>query len=290
MYIVRADRLTATQRDVLQSVGPRGAVEPARDAGRAGGAGAATRRCSARSATTGGGAAAGARGRGGRAPDLELLQRAGRLRGGWTRVRDGPRRGTVDAVAVDQRDRKSEPSASRSPSRARGTRGRSIAARTSSPPGPTTRSAIRRARPSTSGTRRPGICGGRRRSRSARRPRPTSSATGRATRGFEHVSHGISLELLQFVPLDDSIKISRLTLTNESGRAAAAVRDRLRRMGPWRVAARRRAVRRHRDRREDGRDVRAQRVETRVRRSRGVCRSRRDPNGVDRRSDGISRS
>jgi cyclic beta-1,2-glucan glucanotransferase len=35
---------------------------------------------------------------------------------------------------------------------------------------------------------------------------------------FEHVSHGISLELLQLVPLDDSIKISRLTLRNESGR------------------------------------------------------------------------
>jgi cyclic beta-1,2-glucan synthetase len=35
---------------------------------------------------------------------------------------------------------------------------------------------------------------------------------------FEHVSHGVSLELLQLVPLDDSIKISRLTLTNESGR------------------------------------------------------------------------
>ena len=36
---------------------------------------------------------------------------------------------------------------------------------------------------------------------------------------FEHVSHGVSLELLQLVPLDDSIKISRLTLTNSSGRA-----------------------------------------------------------------------
>jgi cyclic beta-1,2-glucan synthetase len=35
---------------------------------------------------------------------------------------------------------------------------------------------------------------------------------------FEHVSHGVSLELLQLVPLDASIKISRLTLTNESGR------------------------------------------------------------------------
>jgi cyclic beta-1,2-glucan synthetase len=35
---------------------------------------------------------------------------------------------------------------------------------------------------------------------------------------FEHSSHGIALELLQFVPLDDSIKVSRLTLTNQSGR------------------------------------------------------------------------
>ena len=36
---------------------------------------------------------------------------------------------------------------------------------------------------------------------------------------FEHDSHGISLKLLQFVPIDDSIKISRLTITNHSGRA-----------------------------------------------------------------------
>ena len=35
---------------------------------------------------------------------------------------------------------------------------------------------------------------------------------------FEHVSHGVSLDLLQLVPLDDPIKISRLTLTNQSGR------------------------------------------------------------------------
>jgi cyclic beta-1,2-glucan synthetase len=35
---------------------------------------------------------------------------------------------------------------------------------------------------------------------------------------FERVSHGVSLHLLQFVPLDDPIKISRLTLTNTSGR------------------------------------------------------------------------
>jgi len=35
---------------------------------------------------------------------------------------------------------------------------------------------------------------------------------------FEHASHGVSLELLQLVPLEDPVKISRLTLTNESGR------------------------------------------------------------------------
>ena len=36
---------------------------------------------------------------------------------------------------------------------------------------------------------------------------------------FEHVSHGIALELLQYVPIDDSIKISRLKITDISGRA-----------------------------------------------------------------------
>src|SRR3989454_6256395 len=35
---------------------------------------------------------------------------------------------------------------------------------------------------------------------------------------FERASHGVALELLQFVPLDDPVKVSRLTLTNESGR------------------------------------------------------------------------
>jgi cyclic beta-1,2-glucan glucanotransferase len=35
---------------------------------------------------------------------------------------------------------------------------------------------------------------------------------------FEHASRGIACELLQFVPVSDSIKISRLTLRNNSGR------------------------------------------------------------------------
>jgi cyclic beta-1,2-glucan synthetase len=36
---------------------------------------------------------------------------------------------------------------------------------------------------------------------------------------FEHTAHGIALDLLQYVPLGDPIKISRLTLRNISGRA-----------------------------------------------------------------------
>ena len=35
---------------------------------------------------------------------------------------------------------------------------------------------------------------------------------------FEYASRGIALELLQYVPVDDSIKISRLKITNQSGR------------------------------------------------------------------------
>ena len=36
---------------------------------------------------------------------------------------------------------------------------------------------------------------------------------------FEHTSHGIGLELLQYVPLEDSIKISRLKIHNQSRRS-----------------------------------------------------------------------
>ncbi len=34
---------------------------------------------------------------------------------------------------------------------------------------------------------------------------------------FSHVAHGIGLELLQYVPVDDPVKISRMTLRNLSG-------------------------------------------------------------------------
>jgi cyclic beta-1,2-glucan synthetase len=41
---------------------------------------------------------------------------------------------------------------------------------------------------------------------------------GRGYSRFEHVAHEIASELTQFVPIDDSIKISRLVLTNRSSR------------------------------------------------------------------------
>ena len=50
---------------------------------------------------------------------------------------------------------------------------------------------------------------------------PASSYVCRHGQGysrFEHAAHGIALELLQFVPLDEPIKISRLTIRNYSGR------------------------------------------------------------------------
>jgi len=49
---------------------------------------------------------------------------------------------------------------------------------------------------------------------------PYVARHGQGYSRFEHVSHGISLDLLQFVPpLDDSVKISRLTIKNPSSRS-----------------------------------------------------------------------
>jgi cyclic beta-1,2-glucan synthetase len=47
---------------------------------------------------------------------------------------------------------------------------------------------------------------------------PYTARHGQGYSRFEHASHGVSLDLLQFVPLEDPIKISRLTITNHSGR------------------------------------------------------------------------
>ena len=48
---------------------------------------------------------------------------------------------------------------------------------------------------------------------------PYTARHGQGYSRFEHDSHGIALDLLQFVPLADPIKISRLTIENHSGRS-----------------------------------------------------------------------
>ena len=49
-----------------------------------------------------------------------------------------------------------------------------------------------------------------------------SPGTAGDTAGSSMTAHGIALELLQFVPLDDPIKISRLKLRNTVRPAAAS--------------------------------------------------------------------
>ena len=74
-------------------------------------------------------------------------------------------------------------------------------------------------------------------------PAPYIARHGQGYSRFEHAAHGIALELLQYVPLADPIKISRLTLRNISGPPAAAVGHRLCRVGArhCRAARRRRS-------------------------------------------------
>ena len=184
-------------------------------------------------------------------PDARVLQRPRRLRRRRPRVRDRPRRRAVDAGALDQRRSPTPASASRSPSRAPATPGRATAARTSSRRGRTIRSAIRRARPSTSATRRPASSGRRRALPIREEAWPYVARHGQGYSRFEHAAHGIALELLQFVPLADPVKISPADASrNRSGRAAPAVGRPPTSNGcsaPSRGAPR--AVRRHRARR-----------------------------------------
>jgi cyclic beta-1,2-glucan synthetase len=48
---------------------------------------------------------------------------------------------------------------------------------------------------------------------------PYSARHGQGFSRFEHASHGVALALTEFVPVDDAIKIMRLTVTDTSGRA-----------------------------------------------------------------------
>ena len=89
---------------------------------------------------------------------------------------------------------------------------------------------------------------------------------------FTHTAHGIATELLQFVPLDAPVKLSRLVLHNQSGRArrlslTAYVEWVL---GPSRSSGA--AIRRHRARSSHWRAVRHQSMEQCLWRARGVSR------------------
>ena len=107
---------------------------------------------------------------------------------------------------------------------------------------------------------------------------------------FEHASHGIAAELLEFVPLADPIKISRLTLRNTFRPHQAAVGDRLCGMGPRRVTpGGGSAVRDHAHRSRQRRDAREQPLEPGFRRSRRLRRPRRAPDELDRRPARVHR-
>ena len=153
------------------------------------------------------------------------------------------------------------PSAFRSRPKAAATPGRRTAARTSSRPGRTIRSATRPAKRFMCATKRAAICGRRRRCRSATKRRPTSRATATATAASSIVAHGIALELLQFVPLADPDQDLAAHHPQHLGPGAPAVGHRLCRMGARPVARRIGAVDRHGARRGDWRDVRAQSLE-----------------------------
>ena len=220
-----------------------------------------------------------------------VLQRPRRLRRRRARVRDDPRRGAVDAGAVDQRGRQRRRSASRSPSRGAGytwavnSRENQLTPWSNDPVGdPPGRGDLRprRGRRASSGARR--------RCRSARSTRPYVVRHGQGYSRFEHTSHGIALELLQFVPLDDPIKISRLRARESLRADAPAVGHGLRRVGARHVAQR--APRRSSSPRSTPRPARCSRAtpgSAEFGEPRRLRRPRRPPDRVDRRPHGVPR-
>ena len=99
---------------------------------------------------------------------------------------------------------------------------------------------------------------------------------------FEHASHGIASELLQLVDVEDPVKISRLTLRNDSGRSrrlrvlalcgvgAGGLADRLRALCGHRVGSRHRGL------------VRVQPLERGVWHTHRLCRPGRPANRLER--------
>ncbi len=190
---------------------------------------------------------------------------------------------------MDQRDRQSRRSASRCRPRAAATPGRVTVARTSSPAGRTIPSATDRARCSTSATKTTARSGGRRRFPIREEAGQYVARHGQGYSRFEHASHGISLELCQYVapgrPDQDLATSHRESL----GAHAAPLGHRVRRVGARRARDAPAAVHRDRDRRGDGRAARAQSLEHRIRGSRGLRGPRRATARLDGRPDGVPR-
>ena len=116
-----------------------------------------------------------------------------------------------------------------------------------------------------------------------------SARHGQGYSQFEHDSHGIALELLQYVPIDDPIKISRLKIANHSGRDAASFRHGLCRMGAGpQPSATAPFVVTEIDP-ETGAIFAQNPWNEQFRRARGVRRPERPANSVDLRPDGIPR-
>ena len=106
---------------------------------------------------------------------------------------------------------------------------------------------------------------------------------------FEHLHDGIELNLVQFVPLDDPLKISVLTIENRSGRSR---RLSVTAYAEWALGTSRGASApsdRHGPGAGDSGAPRAQPVEHRIRRPGRLPRPRRAADGVDGRSDRIPR-
>ena len=119
---------------------------------------------------------------------------------------------------------------------------------------------------------------------------PYIARHGQGYSRFHHGSHGILVELLQFVPSEDPIKISRLTLKNDSGRAR-----RLSVTGyvEWVLGSSRSASApyiSHGTRFENGSGLRKEHMGRRIRRARRLCRSWREAVFRHRRPHRISRA
>ena len=112
---------------------------------------------------------------------------------------------------------------------------------------------------------------------------------GRGYSRFEHVANEIASDLLQYVPIDDSVKISRLVLTNRSSRprrlSVFAYAEWV--LGPSRPAIA--AVCFDRNRRLHRRDVRPQSLEYELWFASRLRRSVRGSDQLDRQSARIHR-